>query len=149
MAVGPPSLYCIGMPTVLPRDPVTCGSVGVSPRDSCEYLVMADNLIFFPGTGRVFLTRGGLNDPCRGRRWGLVGSPHPVNKILLLLWLLSLLSLHKFCLSIGGLSFCILSWHRRSALSPSPYGYGRASGTGSHAHRHLLPVGAFAFFMTV
>jgi hypothetical protein len=44
LAVGQPSLYCIGMPTVLPHDPFPCGSVGVSPRDSCEYLVMVDNL---------------------------------------------------------------------------------------------------------
>ncbi len=30
-----------------------------------------------------FFTRSErLNDPCRGRRWGLVVTPHPVNKIL-------------------------------------------------------------------
>ena len=78
--VGPPSLYCIGVQTVLPHDPFTCGSVGVSPRDSCKYLVVVDDLNFFLGTSQVFLP-GRLNDPCRGRRWSLVVTPHPVIKI--------------------------------------------------------------------
>ena len=50
------------------------------------------------------------------------------------------------CSTVVFLSVPVLA---STAVSPSPYGYGRASGTGSHAHRHLLPVGAFAFFMTV
>ncbi len=42
-------------------------------------------LNFFLGTGRIFLP-GRLNDPCRGRRWGLVHvvTPHPVIKLFVI-----------------------------------------------------------------
>ena len=70
------------MPTVLPHDrSIYLGFGGGFP--SGQLRVSGDGgqpLIFFLGTGRVFLL-GRLNDPCRGRRWGLVVTPHPVIKI--------------------------------------------------------------------